>query len=101
VWFISDDLYDYMVRTSNGAKCFMTLTEHVNDGTRVTYYTDKDGNTDTCAVYLKDLGISSMGTLDLLPDDTLVVLRAPSVLDRNNMTGYERSSEFIKKILNQ
>ena len=101
VWFISDDLYDYMVRTSNGAKCFMTLTEYVNDGTRVTYYTDKDGNTDTCAVYLKDLGISSMGTLDLLPDDTLVVLRAPSVLDRNNMTGYERSSEFIKKILNQ
>ena len=101
VWFISDDLYDYMNRTSNGAKRFASLTEYVNEGTRVTYYTNEDGTLDTCAVYLKDLGISSIGTLGTLPEDTLVVLRLPSVLDRNNMTGYDRSCEFIKKILNQ
>lgn len=100
VWFISDDLYT-LINDVKGDGRFMSLEEHINDGTRVTYYTDKDGNADTCAVYLKDLGISSMGTLGTLPEDTLVVLRTPSVLDRNNLTGYERSCEFIKKILNQ
>ena len=101
VWFISDDLYEYMKRTSGGANRYVSLDEHVNDGTKVTYYTDGDGNTDTCAVYLKDLPIYSMGTLSTLPEDTLVVLRTPSVLDRNNLTGYERSCAFIEKILNQ
>ena len=100
VWLISDDLYNYMLRTSGGENRFLSLENYVENGKTVNYYKDKDGAVDTRAVYLKDLGISGMGNLSSLPEDTLVVLRAPSVLDRNDMTGHDNSVNFIKKILN-
>lgn len=100
VWLISDDLYNYMLRTSGGENRFLSLENYVENGKTVNYYKDKDGAVDTRAVYLKDLGISGMGNLSSLPEDTLVVLRAPSVLDRNDMKGHDNSVNFIKKILN-
>ena len=101
VWFISDDLYNYLLTTSGGNERFLPLTPYVNEGTSPGYYVDKNGNTDTRAVYLKDLAISSLGTIgSTLPEDTLVVLRAPSVFDMNNTKYYDVSCEFLKKILN-
>lgn len=100
VWFISDDLYNYLLTTAGGNERFLPLTPYVNEGTAPSYYKDKNGNDDVRAVYLKDLGISSLGTIGTLPEDTLVVLRAPSVFDMNNTKSYDISCEFIRKILN-
>lgn len=100
VWFISDDLYEHLLTTAGGQAHFIPLNSYVNDGTELTYYTDKNGSSDVCAVYLKDLEIYSLGTIGTLPEDTLVVLRAPTLLERNDSETFDVSCEFIKKILN-
>ncbi len=100
VLFISDDLYEYLLTTAGGKDRFLPLDSYVNEGTELNYYKDKSGNADTHAVYLKDLGISSLGTIGTLPDDTLVVLRTPSFFEMSDTGPYEVSCEFLKKILN-
>ena len=98
VWFISESLYNSILSTADGQGRFITLSDLAPTGTE--FYVGKDGNTDTKAVYLKDLYISSFEGLDALPDDTLLVLRAPTLLDGSDRESYLRSREFIKKILN-
>lgn len=98
VWLISDDLYDYL--TNNGGEGrFDPLDVLAEDGAALPFYVDEDGVTHTRAVYLSELGVSELEGLCDLPEDTLVVLKHPSVLDRD-LTEYENAVDYIRILLN-
>lgn len=96
VWLISEALYSQLLTASGGADRFIDLSTVVG-GEEVGYYVNAEGAVDTHAVYLKDLYIYDLAGMDNLPEDTLVVLRTPTVLD--GAEEYEVSREFVKKIL--
>lgn len=100
VWFISESLYNEYLKTSGGELRFVSLEGFGKDGGALPYYVDKDGNTDYKAVCLKDLALYDYKGLDNMPEDTLVVLRTPTVSERHDLTEYNKSLDFIKKILN-
>ena len=100
VWFISESLYNEYLNTSSGELRFVSLEGFGKDGRTLPYYIDKSGNVDYKAVYLKDLMLYDYSGIDNMPDDTLVVLRTPTVSERHDLTEYNKSLDFIKKLLN-
>lgn len=100
VWFISEALYNEYLATADGELRFVSLEGFGEDGSTLPYYVDKNGNTDKKAVYLKDLILYDYSGMDNLPEDTLVVLRTPTVSERHDLTEYNKSLDFIKKLFN-
>ncbi len=100
VWFISESLYNEYLKTSGGELRFVSLEGFGRDGSSLPYYVDEEGNIDKKAVYLKDLMLYDYSGMDSMSEDTLVVLRTPTVTERHDLTEYNKSLDFIKKILN-
>ena len=95
VWFVSVDVYNYVKEKADGAEVFMPISLYVEDGTTVNYY-GEDGD----AIWLKDLFAYNLDGIDEMPADTLVVLRTPTVLERNEDELFERSEAFIRAFIN-
>ena len=97
VWLVSEDLYKTLLQSSDGSARFATLADLGTENTP--YYTDASGNTDYRAVRIKDLYAGSLDGFSALPDDTLLLLRAPTLLDGDGGDAYSAAKDFIRKLL--
>lgn len=100
VWFISEPLYNEYLATKDGELRFVSLKDFATDGTAIPYYIDKNDNTDYKAVRLSELKLYDFSGINEMPEDTLVVLRTPTVSERHDLTEYNKSLDFIKKLFN-
>ena len=95
VWFISDDLYEYVNGKSEDNR-FVDLASMPDADSTVEFYGE-----DTCAVYLKSTEFYKMPGICDLPEDTLVVVRRLGI-GNNKATkrAYETALEVAKNIIN-
>ena len=100
VCLLSLDLYE-AYKEVDGAMRFVALDKYVESGSSVKYV---EGSKNT-AVYLNSTGFSSLPGVSVLPEDTVIVLRARSEISahfsrKDNAKIYERSEKVVEKILN-
>ncbi len=100
VWFISEALYNEYLTTADGELRFVDLQGFAEEGKAIPYYVGKDGAVDTKAVYLRELNLYDYKGMDSMPEDTLVVLRTPTISERHDLTEYNKSLDYIKKLFN-
>lgn len=93
VWFISPEIYTYMKGQADGAVVFMPLAAYLTDNASAQLVESGD------AIKLSSLFISGLDGIDGLPADTLVVLRAPTVLEGGDNEAYRNSETFLKGVI--
>ena len=95
LWFMSDDLYNY-VNGKSDVNRFVDLSAMPEGDTAVEFYGD-----DTCAVYLKSTEFYKMPGICDLPEDTLVVVRRLGIgANKSTKRAYESALDFAKEIIN-
>lgn len=94
IWFMSPDIYEYYVevaRKKGDVELLFTNLDFLESESGVSFY----DNTHT-AIKLSNLNAYYKTELLILPDDTLVVLRAPSgVSSKKSKKAYEASREYL------
>lgn len=109
IWFVSPDLYEYYTETiirsgGNVEQLFTNLDYLEGYNSDIQYYTAAECSTESLrnadlantAIKLSSLGVYSKEFKDLLPDDTLVVLRAPRGLGLlKTKTAFNKSSDYL------
>ena len=99
VWLLSEELYLNLISKSGGEGRFDPLDVLAEDGAALPFYVDEDGEMHKTAVYLSELGAGELEGLCDLPEDTLLVLKHPSALDRD-LSEYENATDYIRLLLN-
>ena len=95
LWFMSDDLYNY-INGKSDVNRFVDLSAMPEGDTAVEFYGE-----DTCAVYLKSTEFYKMPGICDLPEDTLVVVRRLGVgNNKSTKRAYEAALDFAKEIIN-
>lgn len=95
LWFMSDDLYNY-VNGKSDVERFVDLSAMPEGDTTVEFYGE-----DTCAVYLKSTEFYKMPGICDLPEDTLVVVRRLGIgANKGTKRAYESALDFAKEIIN-
>jgi hypothetical protein len=95
LWFMSDDLYNY-VNGKSDVERFVDLSAMPEGDTAVEFYGE-----DTCAVYLKSTEFYKMPGICDLPEDTLVVVRRLGIgANKGTKRAYESALDFAKEIIN-
>ena len=95
LWFISDDLYNY-INSKSDVNRFVDLAVMPDEDSEVEFYGE-----DTCAIYLKSTEFYKMPGICDLPDDTLIVVRRLGVgTNRSTKRAYEAALEIAKEIIN-
>ncbi len=95
LWFMSDDLYNY-INGKSDVNRFVDLSAMPEGDTAVEFYGE-----DTCAVYLKSTEFYKMPGICNLPEDTLVVVRRLGVgNNKSTKQAYEAALDFAKEIIN-
>ena len=93
VWFVSADIYNYVKSKADGSQVFMPLASY--GATADMLY---EGNND--AITLECLtAVCALSGIDNLPTDTLVVLRAPTVLERGDSDAFAASEAFLRALI--
>ena len=95
LWFVSDDLYEYVQGASNDSR-FVDLAAMPDADSTAEFYGE-----DTCAVYLKSTEFYKMPGICDLPEDTLVVVRRLGIgANKSTKRAYETALDMAKEIIN-
>lgn len=95
LWFMSDDLYEYVQGASNDSR-FVDLAAMPDADSTAEFYGE-----DTCAVYLKSTEFYKMPGICDLPEDTLIVVRRLGVgTNKATKKAYEVALDMAKEIIN-
>ena len=95
LWFMSDDLYDYINKKSDVGR-FVDLSGIPDGDSTVEFYGD-----DTCAIYLKSTEFYKMPGIRDLPEDTLIVVRKLGIgANKSTKRAYEAALEIAENIIN-
>lgn len=91
IWFVSPDVYNYVKSQASGA--FIPLAPY---GATADMLYDASGDAIKLESLTTAFALSGIGDL---PDDTLVVLRAPTVLERGDNEAFATSEAFLKMLI--
>ncbi len=95
LWFMSDDLYEYIKASSNESR-FVDLAAMPDKNSTVEFYGE-----DTCAIYLKSTEFYKMPGICDLPEDTLIVVRRLGIgANKGTKRAYETALDTVKEIIN-
>ena len=95
LWFMSDDLYEYVQGASNDSR-FVDLAAMPDADSTAEFYGE-----DTCAVYLKSTEFYKMPGICDLPEDTLIVVRRLGIgANKPTKRAYETALDMAKEIIN-
>lgn len=95
LWFMSDDLYEYIKAASDESR-FIDLTAMPDGDSTAEFYGE-----DTCAVYLKSTEFYKMPGICDLPEDTLIVVRRLGIgANKSTKRAYETALDMAKEIIN-
>ena len=107
VWFMSPSLYDYYAAEANkftevedGDRIEMLFTNlgYLRESNSTVQYYD---NKNFTAIKLSSLSVYYNTELNMLPEDTLVVLRAPTGLsNKTSKKAFEASSDYLFDLVN-
>lgn len=95
LWFMSDDLYEYIKASSDESR-FIDLAAMPDGDSTAEFYGE-----DTCAVYLKSTEFYKMPGICDLPEDTLIVVRRLGIgANKGTKKAYETALDTAKEIIN-
>ncbi len=95
LWFMSDDLYEYIKKNSNDSR-FVDLSAMPDGDSNAEFYGE-----DTCAIYLKSTEFYKMPGICDLPEDTLIVVRRLGIgANKGTKKAYEAALDSAKEIIN-
>ena len=95
LWFMSDDLYEYIKKNSNDSR-FVDLASMPDGDSTAEFYGE-----DTCAIYLKSTEFYKMPGICDLPEDTLIVVRRLGIgANKGTKRAYETALDTAKEIIN-
>ncbi len=95
LWFMSDDLYEYVQDKSDESR-FVDLAAMPGGDSTAEFYGE-----DTCAIYLKSTEFYKMPGICDLPEDTLIVVRRLGIgNNKSTKRAYETALNVAKEIIN-